>query len=221
MDAELNKNLFQYSLFFVGFFLCVFVFTDRYKGTRTGKKEKTKIIRELFFPLLLIGLWALVHWGTEIVIELLKPISFIVGLAMAEALGLSPILQRFLDYSVKDLDLETEEVWSELIFTKEGGIYIGFLERLLFFIALFWSKPIYIGALLTFKVAAKWETWKNIVKVPEQKPGGFTSDISYFIFKRKLGSKNLTQFLIGTFCNILFALIGYGFSEWCIKVFDP
>lgn len=227
MDAESYKHLFLCTLLLVGVLLLIVsvvdAIKDKHKDKKTGKKWK--IILVVLPSLLLFFLSVLVNIYPEKVLEFPKPISFIIGLSMTQALG--SLLQRLLDFAVKDIGLDRhptgifKEQWDGLTRIPEGGIITGLLERTLFFIALWYEKPIYIGGLLTFKVATKWEAWKNIVQVPEQKPNGFPDDLSYFIFKRKLGSKHLNQFLIGTFSNILFALVGYGFYIWCWKVFDP
>src|SRR5262245_41151999 len=53
--------------------------------------------------------------------------------------------------------------WKELTSGGEGGAFIGWLERFMFFGAfLTESAPLAVGAWLTFKVASKWNAWTNI-----------------------------------------------------------
>jgi len=141
-------------------------------------------------------------------------IAFAVGLIATIGLGWL-MVKRLLDCASKGMNESPPPgmscaLWDELKSIGDSGKYIGCLERILFFIVLFAQQPLLIGGILAFKVAAKWEAWKNIVQIPEQMPKGFCSEISYFSFKRQWGSKLLTRFLVGTFSNILIAFVGYG-----------
>lgn len=153
----------------------------------------------------------------------IQPIPFIMGLAATEALGsLLPILLKCTERKIH-IEIPggiSEKQWKDLWEVPKGGDIVGHLERILYFIALLFD-PLYIGGLLTFKIAAKWEAWKNIVQVPQRKLEEFPSELSYFIFRRKLGSKLLNRFLVGTFSNILFAVAGYGFFRWFLIMLDP
>jgi len=146
-----------------------------------------------------------------------KAIPFIAGLIITIILGWF-VVKKLMDCSTKKMDEPppgmSNNLWNELTSLKDGGKYIGNLERILFYIAFWYDKPILIGGILTFKVAAKWEAWKNIVQVPERKLNGFIDDTSYFIFRRQWGSKLLTRFLVGTFSNILIAFVGYGIYKF-------
>lgn len=61
-----------------------------------------------------------------------------------------------------------------------------------------------IGGWLAFKVAAKWEVWKNIVQVPDSLG---KSPIEYLKARSALGSYILTRFLVGTLANVLVGLV--------------
>ncbi|MFA6072302.1 MAG: hypothetical protein WC810_27380, partial [Janthinobacterium sp.] len=60
----------------------------------------------------------------------------------------------------------------------------GVMEITFFYICLFFNKPEGIGAWLVFKVAVKWESWTNIVKVPDTIKDGNKSinDFEYLEF---------------------------------------
>lgn len=187
--------------------------------------------KKLLFPTLLIVFVVLIFLAYILKLENflaeftkpIQPIPFIMGLTATQAFGsLLPIL---LKYTERKIHIElpdgiSEKQWKDIWEVPKGGDIVGHLERILYFIALLFD-PLYIGGLLTFKIAAKWEAWKNIVQVPQQRPEGFPSELNYFIFRRKLGSKLLNRFLVGTFSNILFAVVGYGFYQWFLIVLDP
>lgn len=211
--------------FLTGIFLVCVLFRGRKKGILDSKDKKRKV---LFLPILLI-ICAILIFLADILgfgnlpAEHAKPISFIIGLIATEAFG--SLLPIFLNCTERKIHIESpvsisNKQWKDLWDVPEGGDIVGHLERILYFIALLFD-PLYIGGLLTFKIAAKWEAWKNVVQVPQQKPEGFPSELSYFIFRRKLGSKLLNRFLVGTFSNILFAVAGYGFYQWFLMVLDP
>ena len=197
-----------------------------------GRKKKILDTKDkvFLFPILLILLAILIFFlviyffePENITLRFAKPISFIIGLAATEALGsLIPMLFK---HTEKKIHIErpigmSDEQWRGLWQIAKGGCIVGHLERILYFIALLFN-PVYIGGILTFKIAAKWEAWKNIVQVPQKKLEGFPSELSYFIYRKKLGSRLLNRVLVGTFSNILFAVVGYGFYLWFLKVLDP
>ncbi|MEW5980257.1 MAG: hypothetical protein AB1898_31065 [Acidobacteriota bacterium] len=101
--------------------------------------------------------------------------------------------------------------WNEIIAREEAGAWIGLLER---FVALasFWI-PAYsiIGGWLAFKLAAKWEAWANIVKVPSSLPK--IPEFDYFRSRRQLGSYILSRFLLGTLSNVLIGLLAWYFGQ--------
>jgi hypothetical protein len=146
-------------------------------------------------------------------------IGVIVGFLVTHALG--PIIQILMEF-IKCPECRagmSETTYYALLrsSSKFGGACIGFLERTLYFIA-FIQNPLYIAGLLTFKVAAKWEAWKNIVKVPEKNVGLTASASEFALFRFELGGYYMTRFLIGAFSNILFAIIGYVIYKWILKM---
>lgn len=65
----------------------------------------------------------------------------------------------------------TRQQWRAMINRPGGGRWIGRAEVTFFYAALVAGAPQAIAVWLAFKVAAKWETWKNIVHWPERLPG--------------------------------------------------
>jgi len=92
----------------------------------------------------------------------------------------------------------------------ESGEIIGLLERLLFFIAIWISSYLIIGGWLAFKVASKWEVWKNIISVPESLDTDVAKvdQLDYLSARRRWASHRYVSFLIGTISNILVAFGG-------------
>lgn len=108
---------------------------------------------------------------------------------------------------------------------------LGTLERFLFLAAFSQGTekgPVIIGAWLAFKLATKWEVWKNVFQVPisigetkgrtgapkkKGKGPAKTSDISYLIIRSYWSSWLFNRFLIGTILNVLFAYIAFQIGD--------
>jgi hypothetical protein len=97
--------------------------------------------------------------------------------------------------------------WIEIANPKRAGGKIGTVERLLILAAFWAGEPTLIGAWLVFKIAAKWETWRNIIQVPATL--GEPSEVDGLIVRRALGNHIMARFLVGALANI-FA----GFIAW-------
>jgi hypothetical protein len=94
-------------------------------------------------------------------------------------------------------------VWMDI---PGGGTFLGLLEILSFFFAIILDAQLFIGAWLAFKVAAKWESWANIVQM---KP--LTSDDLHsieFENRHRFGAWVMNRFLLGTMLNIMLAGLG-------------
>ncbi|GMT42430.1 MAG: hypothetical protein IEMM0002_0841 [bacterium] len=83
----------------------------------------------------------------------------------------------------------------------EAGKWLGILERLVSFMAVWTGGYTLIPAWLALKVAAKWQVFSNVIKVPEQFPG--ESKLDSLRYRRIWGSRALMGFLIGTLANVL------------------
>ncbi|MEW6076711.1 MAG: hypothetical protein AB1724_02745 [Thermodesulfobacteriota bacterium] len=156
-------------------------------------------------------------------------IEFIVGLIFAIFLGflIEPILRCCVPKPAKPKDLDIK-IWDSLAKPFQGGQVIGFFERILFLIA-FWlhlksqSQAISIIAVwLAFKIASKWEVWKNIIKLPENLES--TSSLLLFDARNQIGHSLFNRFLLGTLLNLLIgataAYIGLHFSEFSSLLFS-
>lgn len=90
--------------------------------------------------------------------------------------------------------------------------WLGIFEITLFYSSFLFGRLEAIGAWLVFKVAVKWESWANIVKVPEKIKLGKKEidDFEYLELRNKLATVVSQKFLIGTIGNILAAMIGVG-----------
>lgn len=74
--------------------------------------------------------------------------------------------------------------------------WLGVTERLIAFAAAWLENYLIIGGWLTFKIAAKWENWKNIIRLSSE-------DVPSPKVRRYLGGYVYTRFLIGTGLNII------------------
>ena len=135
----------------------------------------------------------------------IKLIPFFGGLAVVIILGLGVefFLSAFTD-SVKK-DENEEDYWVKI---STAGKVIGMLESSLFYLSIIVGQTIFIGAWLAFKVAAKWETWSHIVRLPETELENLKS--KSFEVRYSFGSWLYSRFLLGTLANIAIAVI----SAW-------
>jgi hypothetical protein len=97
------------------------------------------------------------------------------------------------------------------------GRWLGWFERIGFFIALCVKMPEAIAMWLTFKLAAKWDAWNSIVKVPDTLRE--EEEREYLIFRRRWGEHRLMTFLIGTLANIVAAACAYIIARYAFTEF--
>ena len=111
-----------------------------------------------------------------------------------------------------------ENKWKELTSGNEGGAYLGYLERLLFFGA-FWNEAsIVIAAWLAFKVASKWNAWTNVISVPKEIRK--INEFDYLIARRRWGSHVLVTFLVGTLSNLILGYLGMVVVRYTYSLFS-
>ena len=135
----------------------------------------------------------------------------------------SPIVSIIVKYAGDSIilvppDNITEIEWLKVIEKPGGGKYVGAIERLVF-LSVYWLKEYTIvTAYLAFKVAVKWETWKNIVQVPtslsngkKQKKGD--QPLSYLSARNAWGTRVMVRFIVGTFSNYIAALMAAYFGQ--------
>lgn len=137
--------------------------------------------------------------------------EFIIGLTLLILLGffVRPFLKAVIAEPKAPEGLK-EEDWEKIIERSPGGTWIGLFERIISLLA-FWDVQhniVILGAWLAFKVAAKWEVWKNVVQVPRTLEG--VQDLKWYQARNAIGSWLLARFLVGTLINILIgALTAY------------
>jgi hypothetical protein len=98
------------------------------------------------------------------------------------------------------------EKWRELVAgNARAARWLGSLEGLLAYASsLMFDKnaALIIGGYLAFKVASKWESWQNIIQVPQSLTG--VSEIDFLRARRQWGTTIYLRFLIGTLLDVLF-----------------
>jgi hypothetical protein len=134
-------------------------------------------------------------------------LKMVTGLAIAYGLGF--IVSRILSSATPAPEIPKDkipaEAWNQLTKPGTGGKWIGTLERFLSLAAFWTGNPSLVAGWLAFKVASKWEVWKNIVQVPPGLEG--ISAVDWFGIRHVYGSWILTRFWIGTLANVLAGLV--------------
>jgi hypothetical protein len=131
---------------------------------------------------------------------------FGIGATIALGAGVGQLLEITVPKPTRPKSIK-EKDW-QLVFELHGvGGPIGFFERLLSLVA-FWISQEYILIVgwLAFKVAAKWEAWKNIRQIPTSLPG--INPLAWFRIRNAFGSWVLSRYLVGTLVNILIGALG-------------
>ena len=129
-------------------------------------------------------------------------------------------LQENLESNIKDSQKNNptwlKEKWLKFVqmdkkLTKPNR-WLGVCEITFFYICLLISRPEGIGVWLAFKVAGKWDSWVNIIKLPaEIKYKRKKSDeFEYLQLRNDVATSTLQRFFIGTIMNILIAFLGIG-----------
>jgi hypothetical protein len=127
-----------------------------------------------------------------------------IGLTLLIGLAVSPFLRTRIPFPEGPEGLG-EKDWREIVERTAAGKWIGLFERL-FFLAAFWlGQYVMVGGWLAFKMAAKWEVWKNIIQVPKDMEG--ISSLNWYKARDNLGSYIFGRFLVGTLLNIFVGLI--------------
>ena len=163
-------------------------------------------------------------------------ISIFIGLLITIRL-FGEIAERILNKATKDIDEnppkkfreehkylgcnDLRKEWKKAVEQpKSGGIYLGRLERTLAYFAFLFGFPEALGIWLVFKVASKFEVWRNItiVKGIIRNKKSDTPDEFDFEARRLWGSRVLQRFLIGTLWNMLSGFFGVVLTYILIKV---
>jgi hypothetical protein len=110
----------------------------------------------------------------------------------------------------------TQAAWIEL--TTRGdvsGKWIGHLERILLFFALFLDAEeaaTAIGVWLAFKVAAKWEAWNHMGYVPDA-PAVGVDPLRFALARRIWAAQGYGTFVMGTGLNFIIAAVGVALAH--------
>jgi len=108
-------------------------------------------------------------------------------------------------------DEMSDDQYNQILEKIPGGDSMGFFERFVFFIALASGAPSLVVAWLGFKVASKWDAWRNIYQVPDSLDE--VSDLDWFLIRRAFGARIYQRFVIGTAANFLAAAVGAGITR--------
>jgi hypothetical protein len=107
-------------------------------------------------------------------------------------------------------DPAVHEEWKKLIkHPDESGKWIGHLERMIFFFALFIDAKdaaAAIGVWLAFKVAAKWEAWNHMAYVPDRVKD--VPPLRLASARRIWAAHGYATFVMGTGANFFFGAAG-------------
>lgn len=104
--------------------------------------------------------------------------------------------------------------WEGIIERSSGGYWIGVFERLISLTSFWLEQYSLIGGWLAFKVATKWEVWKNIIQVPNKLNP--VTPLNWYKARNALGSWIFTRYLVGTLTNVLIGLVAtYVGSHFC------
>ncbi|MDH3280932.1 MAG: hypothetical protein OEQ18_07360 [Gammaproteobacteria bacterium] len=136
-----------------------------------------------------------------------QPAAIFFGLAVTIGIGFG--VGPFLHTAVREPKQPTslsEADWNSLTARPGSGDWLGFLERLLSFATFAVAEYVILGGWLAFKLAAKWEAWKNIGQVAPSVESIPT--LIWYQARSAHSSWLLSRFLIGTLANILIGLVG-------------
>jgi hypothetical protein len=148
-------------------------------------------------------------------------LSIIIGLVTTFVFGFAvgPLVRTVRDsMPLPPPSDELQKKWQELTTDPKcdkSGAYLGHVERILFFAGIWSGFGMVVAGWLAFKVASKWEVWRNLIAVPSTLKD--VDEFHYLVARRRWGSQRLMTFLIGTGANILIAFAGvavgrYGYS---------
>jgi len=121
---------------------------------------------------------------------------------------------KFINHATQDIEKVSpegisEEEWKTFVEPEgrdESGRWIGTLERVLAYFSIFLGAYVVLGGWLVFKVGSKWQTWTNVIKIPETL-NNCENDFSYLRARQRWGSWLYMRFIIGTITNVLVGVI--------------
>ena len=143
-----------------------------------------------------------------------RPLEFVGfllgGLLVTTSFGW--LVKRVMDRATGGIDLSppfgvSAEQWKKVteLPSESAGKWLGGLERLLFFLGIWFDASAIIVGWLAFKVATKWEVWQNLIQVPVSMKG--IDEVEYLAARRRWASHIFMRFLVGTIGNLLAAAL--------------
>jgi hypothetical protein len=93
-----------------------------------------------------------------------------------------------------------------------SGRWIGYVERVLALISAWAGSYELLGGWFAFKVASKWETYANLLRLPDLVPG--VDELAYLRARRAWGSCIMMRFLIGSATNAILGICAAGLGKW-------
>lgn len=130
-------------------------------------------------------------------VELLPLLGAVLVISLL-GLVVGPIIKKLTDH------IRPKDVWKDDVLA--AGRPIGLLETIIYTLFIISGNAVFIGGWLVFKVAAKWENWAHVVRLPELKTLDLNS--TEFEHRAKFGSWLHSRFLIGVLLNIIVSIIG-------------
>jgi len=108
-----------------------------------------------------------------------------------------------------------EAIIGETDESRRGTQWLGTLEQVLFFIAIWFWTPEIAAGWLAFKLGSKWEVYHNVVKIPDVISGFDSLDV--LKARRQWGARIYLRFLVGTLLNCIAAGIGVGLARLLLQ----
>ncbi len=78
--------------------------------------------------------------------------------------------------------------WLGKMPSPDASRWLGFLERTLFFFAIWFDAWAVIAGWLAFKAVSKWDAWSNITKIPNTSHFGELKDLEHLDWRRRWAS---------------------------------
>jgi hypothetical protein len=95
---------------------------------------------------------------------------------------------------------------------EKGGFWLGQIERILALISAWTGQYEILGGWFAFKVASKWETYANLLQLPEKLEG--IDDLTYLRARRAWGSRMMMRFLVGSGANAILGISAAAVGKW-------
>ena len=107
-----------------------------------------------------------------------------------------------------------DALWSALqpAGIEKSGALLGHIERILALISAWTGQYEILGGWFAFKVASKWETYANLLRLPEKVEG--IDELTYLRARRAWGSRMMMRFLVGSGANAIWGISAAAVGKW-------